>query len=440
MKLLSKRASGRELGREEVHHLVADVAEHLHINGKRVLIIIPDGTRSMPMPLMFDLCQQEIARRAAVCDYLVALGTHQPMDEAQLSRHLGAPVQNGKYGSARVFNHRWDLPETFADVGAIPASEVQEVSQGLLSEAIHIRINRLIFEYDQVLICGPVFPHEVVGFSGGNKYLFPGISTGEMIHHTHWLGALLGSYNIIGTYDTPVRTLINLAAEKVSIPVACLALVLEEKHIAGFYFGSAREAWKAAAEHAAEVHIQWVERPFQRVLAVMPEMYDDLWTGSKGMYKVEPAMAEGGEVVLYAPHITEASYTHKKYIDQIGYHCCEYFLKQWDRFAEIPRGVIAHSTHLRGQGTYDHNAAVESARIKVTLATGISEERCRNLGLGYADPAKINFDEWRDREAEGIVLLPRAGETLYRLKSQKSTRGIDSQETLLREPIASVSR
>ena len=330
-------------------------------------------------------------------------------------------------GTARVFNHRWDLSETFADVGEITTDQVHSISGGLLSQAIHIKINRMLFDYDQILICGLVFPHEVVGFSGGNKYLFPGVSTGEMIHHTHWLGALLGSYNIIGTYTTPVRTLIDMAAEKVSVPVACLVLVLKEENVAGAYFGKPREAWKLAAEHSAQVHVRWKEEPFQRVLAVRPAMYDDLWTGSKGMYKVEPVMAEGGEVVLCAPHITEASYTHKKYIDQIGYHCCEYFLKQWDRFACIPRGVIAHSTHLRGQGAYDAITGVETPRIKVTLATGISQERCRKWGLDYLDPASIDFEEWKGREREGIVLLSRAGETLYRLKKS----GSDSKSDIL---------
>lgn len=420
MPVLSKRASDRELSRDEVQQIVAEAASALNVKNKRVLIIIPDGTRTMPMPLMFQLLQAEIGSRASACDYLVALGTHQPMSEEHLSRSLGAQVINGKCGNARILNHRWDLPETFAQIGEIPADQVHSISERRLSETIHININRLVFEYDQVLICGPVFPHEVVGFSGGNKYLFPGVSTGEMIDHTHWLGALLGSYNIIGTHNTPVRALIDIAAEKVSVPVACLALVLKEKDIAGIYFGKAREAWELAAWHAAEVHIEWLTEPFHRVLAVLPAMYDDLWTGSKGMYKVEPAMADGGEVVLYAPHITEASYTHKKYIDQIGYHCVEYFLKQWDRFADIPRGVIAHSTHLRGQGTFDAKSGVETSRIKVTLATGISPERCRNLALGYLDPASIDFEEWKGRERDGVVLLPRAGETLYRLKKSES--------------------
>jgi nickel-dependent lactate racemase len=128
-------------------------------------------------------------------------------------------------------------------------------------------------------------------------------------------------------------------------------------------------------------------------------------------------MLEGGEVILYAPHITEISYTHGAFLDQIGYHCRDYFLKQSSRFEGIPRSAIAHSTHLKGQGTYDGATSVETPRINVTLATGIPEERCRRLNLGYLEPKIINMEDWRDREAEGIKLIPRAGETLYRLKA-----------------------
>jgi nickel-dependent lactate racemase len=405
------------LTHDEIRQIVAQAAAELQVTGKRVLTIIPDGTRTMPMPLMFKLIEDEIGTRAAACDYLIALGTHPFMSEAHLTRLVGRPVVNGFCGKARVLNHRWDLPETFADLGSIPAEEVTKASGGLLSDPILVKINRLLFDYDQVLICGPVFPHEVVGFSGGNKYLFPGVSTGEMINQTHWLGALLGSYNLIGTRCTPIRALIDQAAEKIKVPVACFALVLTEQGIAGMHFGTAPEAWKAAVELSAQKHIQWVDHPFRSVLSVLPEMYDDIWTGAKGMYKVEPAMADGGEVVLYAPHITEFSYTHGAYLDKIGYHCRDYFLKQWNKFADVPRNAIAHSTHLKGQGTYDAATGVETPRITVTLATGISEERCRRLNLGYVDPKNINFADWRGREAEDIKLIPRAGETLYRLRA-----------------------
>lgn len=414
---ISKVAADKVLSSDEVRQIVAQAASGLNVTGKRVLVIVPDGTRTMPMPLMFQLLQEEIGARAVACDYLIALGTHSLMSEAQLTRRFGSPVLNGKCGRARVMNHRWDLPDTFVDLGAIPADQVAEASGGLLSEAIQVKMNRLLFDYDQVLICGPVFPHEVIGFSGGNKYLFPGVSTGEMINQTHWLGALLGSYNLIGTTNTPVRALVDRAAEKITVPVACFALVLRKQDIAGIYFGSAVEAWKAAAGQSAREHIRWEERPFRRALSVLPEMYADIWTGAKGMYKLEPAIADGGEVVLYAPHITEFSYTHKAFLDRIGYHCRDYFLKQWERFADVPRGVIAHSTHLIGQGSYDASAREETLRIKVTLATGISEERCRRLNLSYMDPGSVRFEDWQGRENEGTKLVPQAGEILYRLKS-----------------------
>jgi nickel-dependent lactate racemase len=147
-------------------------------------------------------------------------------------------------------------------------------------------------------------------------------------------------------------------------------------------------------------------------------MSEDIWTAAKGMYKLEPVVADGGEVIVYAPHIDEISYTHGEMLDEIGYHVRDYFIKQWDRFKHYPGGVLAHSTHLRGLGEYDASTGAERPRINVTLATRISEARCRRVGLRYLDPDSINLDEWRGREAEGILLVPKAGELLYRLKSQ----------------------
>src|ERR1035438_1206357 len=243
----------RPLGSDEIREIVSTAADELRVDGKRVLVIIPDGTRTMPMPLMFELLQQEVGIRAAACDYLVALGTHPLMRDAQLSSLIGQPVANGVSGPSKILNHRWDLPGTFSELGKIPKDEVVRISGGLLEEAIPVRINRVVFDYDQILICGPVFPHEVVGFSGGNKYLFPGIGGPEIIGLTHWLGALLGSYELIGTGSTPVRELIDLAAELVKVPVSCLSLVVKDEGVSGLYFGTAKEAWGAAAALSAQI-------------------------------------------------------------------------------------------------------------------------------------------------------------------------------------------
>lgn len=408
-------AAGAYLTAAQAERIVADGLAALPLDGRRLLVIVPDGTRTMPLPLMVDAIEAAAGPRVSALDYLVALGTHQPMSDAHLSRLFGRPVANGRFGGRQVFNHRWDDPGSFAALGTIPASEVRELSGGRLDREIAVALNRLALEYDQVLICGPVFPHEVVGFSGGTKYLFPGIAGSEIINVTHWLGALIGSYHVIGAGYTPVRAIIDRAASMLSTPVACLALVVTHDGLVGLYFGSPQDAWTAASALSSRTHIVHVPKPFTRVLSVMPEMYDDLWTAAKGMYKLEPAVADGGEVVIYAPHITEVSYTHGRLIDEVGYHCMDYFLKQWDRFCRYPGGVLAHSTHVTGLGAYDAATGVETPRIRVTLATGIPEGRCRRINLGYLDPASVNPAEWAGREDEGVLMVPRAGEMLYRV-------------------------
>ena len=406
------------LSSDEMRGIVAEAVESLAIDNQRVLIIIPDGTRTMPMPHMFDAFEELLQPRTTTLDYLVALGTHPPMTDAHLSKLVGRRVIGGKVGETSVFNHHWEEPGTFIKFGAISSDDISEITGGLVSQAVPVTLNKLILEYDHLVICGPVFPHEVAGFSGGNKYFFPGIAGSEIINFTHWLGALITNYKIIGTTCTPVRAVIDRAADFVPRPTSCFALVVAHEGVAGMYFGSPKEAWAAAAALSAKKHIVYVDKPFRRVLSVMPEMYDDLWTGAKGMYKVEPAVADGGEVVIYSPHITEASYTHGKLIDEIGYHCRDYFMKQWEKYKLYPGGVLAHSTHLKGLGQYDQPSGVETPRINIALATGIPKERCRRINLGYIDPESIDLSEWRDREQDGIALIPRAGETLFRLKQQ----------------------
>ncbi len=418
--VIGQGSADRHLTSEEINRTVQGGLATLAVDGKRVLIIIPDGTRTMPMPLMFDLFERELSARVAALDYLVALGTHPIMDDEHLGKLVGRKVVGGKAGKSNIFNHHWEVPENFITLGVIPAQEIGEITGGVLARDIPVRLNKLILDYDQIIICGPVFPHEVVGFSGGNKYFFPGIGGSEIINQTHWVGALMTNYKIIGAGYTPVRAIIDRAASFIDRPVACFALVVTHVGFEGLYFGSPQEAWKAASDLSARKHIIFVKKPFKRVFSVMPTLYDDLWTGAKGMYKMEPAVADGGEVVIYAPHITEVSYTHGRIIEEIGYHCRDYFLGQWDKFKDYPGGVLAHSTHVKGLGKYDVATGKETPRIQVTLATGISKERCERINLGYMDPATVNPEEWKDRENEGILLVPRAGEMLYRVQESAS--------------------
>ena len=398
--------------RDIIHRGLTDAS----LDGQRVLIIIPDSTRSGPMPLMFRLIHEALSGRVRVLDFLIALGTHQPMSRDAILKHLGVTEAEmaGKYGDARVFNHEWMRPDTFMQLGVITADELAELSDGLFSMDVPVKINRMVLDYDRLIVCGPVFPHEVAGFSGGNKYFFPGIGGSEVINVSHWLGAVITSYAIIGVKETPVRAMIDRAASFIPTPTLLIAEVVQGDDLHGLYVGEMRPTWEAAVDISAQLNIVWVDRPYKQILSVMPHLYDDIWTAAKGMYKLEPVAADGGEVIIYAPHITEISYTHGKILDEIGYHVRDYFLKQWDRFKDYPWGVLAHSTHLKGMGTYENG--VERPRVTVTLATGIPEERVRHVNLNYRDPAAIDPAEFANREDEGILLVPHAGEMLYRLR------------------------
>jgi nickel-dependent lactate racemase len=403
----------------DVRSLIAQACDALQVDQKRVLVIIPDGTRTAPIPLMFRLLYENLGQRAARLDYLIALGTHPPMTEEGISHLVGATAEERerRYPGVRIFNHAWSDAGALRTVGMISRAEAAALTDGLLADEVPVTLNRMIFEYDQLIICGPVFPHEVAGFSGGAKYLFPGIAGPDIINFTHWLGALVTSMHIIGVKDTPVRRVIQRAAQFVTVPILCIAMALKGDRLHGVYAGSCEEAWGRAADLSSQLNIIRVPRPYRSVLSMPASIYDDLWTAAKAMYKTEPAIADGGEVIIYAPQIREVSYTHGKLIDQVGYHVRDYFLKQWERFKDVPGSILAHSTHVKGVGNYDAASGVETPRIQVTLATSIPEERCRRVNLGYRDYHEIDPRDWADREHEGVLLVPHAGEILYRAKS-----------------------
>jgi nickel-dependent lactate racemase len=388
---------------------------------QRVLVLIPDHTRSLPLPFLFRALV-EILHDAKQLDFMVALGTHPALPPDSLNQLVGisADERNTRYAHIGLLNHAWDDPTALTSIGLVEQDQIKAIAgnrwHSSLPSRVDIRLNKAVFDYDHILILGPTFPHEVVGFSGGAKYLFPGISGPDMINATHWLGALSGVVGTIGIKDTPVRTMIHVAAEKLTTPVTLIALTVEGHELSGLFTGDHLSAWSAAADLSAQRHIRWCDaaRPYQRVLSCAPKMYDELWTGAKAMYKLEPAVAVGGEVIIYAPHLDVVSHVHGKFIYEVGYHILPYFLNDWERFKHIPLGVLAHSTHVRGSGVWDNGA--EKPNVKVTLASKIPPEDCAKLNLGYLDPASINIDDWKDREDEGVLYVPKAGEILYRLR------------------------
>lgn len=411
------------LSQEDVLKVISTTLPVEDYRNKRILLIIPDHTRTAPVGMVFKLIYEQIGMVTKALDIIVALGTHSQMSEEAICKRLEISIQErqGKYGKVKFINHEWNNPEALKTVGTISAEEIKTLTNGLFSMDVPVEVNKVLFDYDKVIIIGPVFPHEVVGFSGGNKYLFPGVGGPRILNFFHWLGAVMTNPVIIGRKWTPVRRVVDKAGAMVNVPKLCFSLVVDGTELAGIFGGSPESAWDCASDLSRKLHIVYKDHPYSLILSCAPKMYDELWTGGKCMYKLEPVLADDGELIIYAPHISHISETHGRIIEEIGYHCRDYFLKQWDTFKNYPWGVLAHSTHVRGIGRFENG--VEKCRAKVTLATSIPESVCKKINLGYRDPSKIKIEDFVGRENEGFLVVPKAGEMLFRLKNPPDWAG-----------------
>jgi nickel-dependent lactate racemase len=415
---IGKGTTGQPLSEAEIREICSIALSPPAFDGKRILVVIPDHTRHARINLFFQIICGLLMKRTKALDFLIATGTHADMEPERIYRHLGISVEEHRttYAGVHFYNHDHRNAAALAAIGTIPADEIASVTRGVFAEPLEITINRKVLEYDHVIVVSPVVPHETMGFAGGNKYFFPGIAGLKVIETFHWLGAILTNPVVNGVKDTLTRRLIDRASQFIHTPRTCLAFAVDENNDPRCLFiGDPKEAWSRAADYSASLHISYVERPYQTVLALTPDLYEEVWVGGKAMYKLEPVVADGGEVIIYGPQIRNISFVHEREIRRIGYHVVEYFTKQWDRFKREPKLILAHSTNVRGIGTF--SGGVERPRISVTLATSVPEEVCRQVNLGYRDYRTIDPAAWQAKKDNNTLVVENAGQNLYRLKN-----------------------
>jgi len=405
----------RRLTAQDVKDICEAAVTDLPLDGKRVLVLIPDHTRHAPIDLFFHVLSDLLQTRVSVLDYMVATGTHAAMEPERLYRHVGltASEHAQNYAKVRFFNHEHQKLDELISLGTLPGDEVAQLTQGLFSNDIPVTINRKAVEYDHILIVSPVVPHEAMGFAGGNKYFFPGIAGLDVVEKFHWLAAVITNPVVNGVKDTPTRRVINRVVEFLPTPRTCFAFAVDDQHqLACLYAGSPETAWSRAADFSAQLHIKYLDRPYRRVLGLTPAIYEEVWVAGKAMYKLEPIVADGGELIIHGPHVKAISFMHGKDIARVGYHVRDYFLNQWERFAHESKLILAHSTNVKGIGTFENG--VEKPRITVTLATSLSQESCTAINLAHRDVGAIDIERWR--EDEETLVVEEAGQVLYRLK------------------------
>jgi nickel-dependent lactate racemase len=384
--------------------------------GERVLAIIPDKTRDDNTHQLFPIANQFLTKRGvALFDALVAQGTHPQMSEAQKRSKIGDTDFRGS-----LFDHRWDEPDELITLGELSAERVTELTGGLVEQAVPVSINKLLEPgiYDTVLVFGATVPHEVAGFAGGAKYFFPGVAGPELTHTTHWLGALAGIENIIGQVETPTRRLIEAAADLIPARIISLNSVVSrhdgELVTYALFTGDIREAFRRAAEVSREVHIRYTGRKYKSVVALLDPHYDELWVGGKASYKLGAIIEEGGELIIYAPHLTKLSETHGALIEKYGYAPLESVRDMLGVSQELRENlcIAAHLAHVAYAGRLDDRGKIVP-RYRITMASGLDEETCRRVNLGYTD--------YRLFDLEGIasdpdtLIVSDAGRDLYQV-------------------------
>jgi len=382
--------------------------------GDRVLAIIPDKTRDDNTHLLFPIADDFLARRGvASFDALVAQGTHPPMSESQKRSKIGSADFAG-----HIYDHRWDEPDELITIGELSVETVRQLTSGLIERAVPVSINKLLAPgtYDTVLVFGATVPHEVAGFAGGAKYFFPGVAGPELTHTTHWLGALAGIENIIGQVDTPTRNLIEAAADLIPARIISLNTVVSrdadgELVTYALFTGDIREAFRRAAAVSKQVHIRYTGRKYKRVVAVLDPHYDELWVGGKASYKLGAIIEEGGELIIYAPHLTKLSETHGALIEKYGYAPLETVRDMLGVSEELRENlcIAAHLAHVAYAGRLDDQGKIVP-RYRITMATGLDEETCRRVNLGYIDYRTFNYEADPD-----TLIVENAGRDLYQV-------------------------
>lgn len=382
--------------------------------GERVLAIIPDKTRDDNTRELFPIANEFLKKRGvASFDALVAQGTHPPMSAAQKLSKIGNADFRGS-----LFDHRWDDPDELITLGELSAETVRELTGGLIDQAVPVSINKLLASgiYDTVLVFGATVPHEVAGFAGGAKYFFPGVAGPELTHTTHWLGALAGIENIIGQVETPTRHLIEAAADLIPARIISLNTVVSRYDgdlvTYALFAGDIKEAFRRAAEVSRQVHIRYTGRKYKRVVALLDPHYDELWVGGKASYKLGAIIEEGGELIIYAPHLTKLSETHGALIEKYGYAPLESVRDMLGVSQELRENlcIAAHLAHVAYAGRLDQRGKVVP-RYQITMATGLDEETCRRVNLGYLDYRVLDYEAMR--ADPDTLVVEDAGRDLY---------------------------
>jgi nickel-dependent lactate racemase len=365
----------------EIRTAVAEILEYFG-PARRILAVPPDFTRYHSYAGQITDMVHEIAG-TGLTDVLPALGTHRPVSDRERDIMFpGVPLS-----LFRAHDWRNDL----VTLGEVPREFIREQSEGKLDWPWPAQVNRLVAEggHDMILSIGQVVPHEVVGMANHAKNLFVGTGGVDGINRSHFLGAVYGMERMMGRADTPVRAVLNYAAENFlsHLPVVYIQTVVGRENgelvVRGLFAGRGLQCFYDASELALQVNFTMLDEAPDHVVAWLdPEEFHSTWLGNKAVYRSRMAIADGGRLTVLAPGVQ--SFGEDPEIDRLirkyGYRGTPATLQAVEDNEELRTNLsaAAHLIHGSSEG-----------RFEITYAPGgLSREEVEGVGFRYADLAE----------------------------------------------------
>ncbi len=347
---------------------------------KRVLILPPDITRAHSgAGMITELLWERLEER--VIDILPALGTHMPMEPAEIRRMFG------KVPLTLFREHRWRTD--IGELGRVPASFVSEVTGGRLTFDYPVQVNRLLSDggHDLIISVGQVVPHEVTGMANYNKNVFVGCGGSEAINKSHFIGAVYGIENILGTTDNPVRAVLNKASEIAAdrLPLLYILTVVAPDSegrlkIRGLFAGDDIECFRQAAALSREVNFTTLPERLKKVVVWLdPEEFKSTWLGNKSIYRTRMAIADNGELIVLAPGVKTFGEDPAidKLIRKYGYRTTPEILAFTEANNDLKENLSAAAHLIHGS---------PENRFRVTYAAGhLTPEEVETVGYSFGD-------------------------------------------------------
>ncbi len=389
---------------------------------RKILIIPPDFTRFHSQAGELAQILYELLKDSCQIDIMPALGTHTPVTEEQRAKMYG------RIPGDRFLVHNWRSDT--ANIGTVPSSFIQEVSEGKLDFTVNAEVNRIILEggYDQIFSIGQVVPHEVVGMANGNKNIFVGVAGKDTIDKCHFLGAVYGMERMMGRAETPVRKVLNYMEDTFlnDAPIIYIQTVLDKDAsghmtLRGLYIGTGHEPFETAASLSQKTNLDLMDKPIQKAVVYLdPAEFKSTWLGCKAIYRTRMAVADDGELIILAPGIRE--FGEDPAIDLLirkyGYVGTQKILEAVRENDDLQESLSAAAHLIHGS---------HEGRFKVTYCPGhLTREEIEGVNFDYADvdrmmdrydPRKLQ-DGYNTVDGEEIFFVSNPAIGLWTLESK----------------------